>query len=241
MIDIHSHILPGIDDGPSDMAEAIEMAVMAVDDGIRTMVATPHTLNGIHLNYREDILSACDEFNRELKKKDISLEVLPGSEVHLDVDIIRDLDRGKLMTLNDAGRYLSLELPPYFVAGTIVDFINRIRFRGITPIISHPERNRTIQQNEGLLDELISAGAMSQITAESLTGGFGRDIYRISRKMIRMNLVHFMATDSHSFIKRRLPRLSEAVRRLSDLTDKEMLEKITILNPREVVGELAHS
>ena len=115
MIDIHAHILPGMDDGPSTREEALEMARIAVANGIGIIVSTPHSLNGVYINWRKDILSACAQFNAELEKHDIPLTVLPGSEVRLSPEIIDALENGRLMTMNDAGRHISLELPDQFI------------------------------------------------------------------------------------------------------------------------------
>ena len=160
MIDIHSHILPGIDDGPAGMEESLKMARIAVEDGIHTIVATPHCLNGIYSNRRSDILSACAGLNRVLKEHQVPLEILPGSEARLCLEILDELEKGRLMTINDAGRYISVELPDQFIPDTVIAFINRLRGMNITPIVSHPERNPVIQNNIEVLSHIISADRM---------------------------------------------------------------------------------
>ena len=235
MIDIHSHILPGLDDGPDTMADALEMARIAVEDGIRVVIATPHCLNGLYNNYRKGILSACSEFNWTLKKNRIPLEVLPGSEVHLDMEILNELESGRLMTLNDTGQYFFLELPDQFIIRNLVEFIIRLRKLKVTPIIAHPERNLAIQRNVMLLHDLISAGALSQITGGSLTGGFGPHALQCCLRVIELNLVHFMATDAHSPVTRP-PRLFKAVEKLSVLTGKAGAERMVIEGPGMVIS-----
>ena len=222
MIDIHAHILPGLDDGPATTADALEMARMAVEDGIRIIIATPHCLNGLYTNYRKGIISACSEFNLVLKKELIPLEVLPGSEVHLGLEILDDLESGRLMTLNDTGRYFFLELPDQFIPQTLVGFI------------AHPERNMAIQRNITLLEDLISAGALSQITARSLTGGFGPPALQCCLRIIDLNLAHFMASDAHS-PGMRPPILSKAVEKLSALTDKARVESMVHEGPGMII------
>ena len=234
MIDIHAHILPGLDDGPATMADALEMARIAVEDGIRIIVATPHCLNGLYNNYREGILSACSEFNLILKKECIPLEVLPGSEVHLGMEILEDIESGRLMTLNDTGRYFFLELPDQFILQTLVGFIVLLEKMNVTPIIAHPERNMAIQRNVKLLQDLISTGALSQITARSLTGGFGSPALQCSLQIIELNLAHFMASDAHSS-ETRPPILSKAVEKLSALTGKADAQRMVIENPEMVI------
>lgn len=198
MIDIHVHILPGMDDGPSTMDEALEMARVAVLNGIGTIVATPHCLNGVYDNWRDDILSACAELNAELAGRDIPLTVLPGSEVRLSPEVTDALASGRLMTMNDKGRYISLELPEQFIPEATINFINHLRNMDITPIISHPERNPAIQHNIQLLRDIVGAGALTQITAGSLTGGFGEKALKCCLQITDQRLAHFMASDAHS-------------------------------------------
>ena len=233
-IDIHVHILPGIDDGPSTLKESLEMARIAVKNSTRIMISTPHCLNGVYVNWRKDILSACTEFNSALKKNNIPLTVLPGSEVHLSPEIMDALEKGRLMTMNDTGRYISLELPDQFVPQATISFINRLKNRNITPIITHPERNLTIQHNVELLYDLISAGALSQITARSLTGGFGQHALRCSQRIIKLQMAHFMASDAHS-PRARPPNLRAAFKNLSSLTGETMAKKIMFEAPQAVL------
>ena len=187
-IDIHVHILPGMDDGPSTLKESLEMARIAVENGTRIMISTPHCLNGVYVNWRKDILSACTELNSALEKHNIPLTLLPGAEIHLSPEIINALEKDQLMTLNDTGRYIFLELPDQFVPQATISFINRLKNRNITPIITHPERNPAIQHNVELLYDLISAGALSQITAGSLTGGFGQHALKCCQKIIKLEM-----------------------------------------------------
>lgn len=235
MIDIHAHILPGLDDGPATTTDALEMARMAVEDGIRIIIAAPHCLNGIFNNYREGIMSACSEFNWILKNEHIPLEVLPGAEIHLNMDILDCMADGRLMTLNDTGRYFFLELPDQFLPRTLVGFIARLLKMNVTPIIAHPERNMAIQRNTTILEDLISAGALSQITARSLTGGFGPPALRCCLRIIELELAHFMASDAHS-PGTRPPVLSRAVEKLSTLTDRAEAQRMVTEAPEMVVA-----
>ena len=234
MIDIHAHILPGLDDGPTTLDDALEMARIAVGDGIQVIIATPHCLNGLYNNYRKDIIAACSEFNIALKKNHIPLDVLPGSEVHLGIEILNELEHGRLMTLNDTGRYFFLELPDQFIPEMLVEFIARLKKMNVTPIIAHPERNMAVQRNIMLLHDLISEGALSQITGRSLTGDFGSAALQCCLRIVELNLAHFMASDAHSS-KTRPPRLSKAVKKLSALTGKARAEKMVFEGPQRVI------
>jgi len=225
MIDIHAHILPGIDDGPATLEESLEMARIAVKDGIHTMIATPHCLNGLYFNWRTDILRACEQLNSALKKQEIPLTLLPGSEVRLSPEILEEIKKGRLMTLNDTGRYLSLELPDQFLPQSINLLINRLKERDITPIITHPERNLAIQHNIELLHEFISAGALIQITAGSLTGKFGPVVLKCCQRLVESDMAHFMGTDAHSPTSRP-PTLFAAFKKLSSLLGEKRAKKM---------------
>jgi protein-tyrosine phosphatase len=234
MIDIHVHILPGIDDGPATMEESLEMARIAVEDGIHTIIATPHSLDGVHFNRRSDILSACAELNAALGKHHIPLTLLPGSEARLSIEITDELEKGRLMTLNDTGRYISLELPDQFISQATTIFIERLKDGNLTPIISHPERNPAIQQNVVLLSDLISAGALCQITADSLLGAFGPHALQCCEKLIELNMVHFMASDAHS-PRARPPNLSKGYEKLTALAGTIHATRIMSKFPQNVV------
>jgi protein-tyrosine phosphatase len=234
MIDIHSHILPGIDDGPSTLEESIQMARMATEDKIEIMIATPHCLNGLYNNWRAQILSMCTEFNGALQRHHIPLSVLPGSEVHLSTEIIEALEKNQLMTLNDTGRYLSLELPNQLIPQSVIRFINQLIKRKITPIISHPERNQAIQNDIELLYNFIMAGALAQITAGSLTGKFGSRALHTSQRIIEYKMIHFMASDAHS-TQVRPPKLQAAYKKLTSIAGKSRADSIIFQAPRAVI------
>ncbi|MDB9822369.1 tyrosine protein phosphatase [Deltaproteobacteria bacterium] len=235
MIDIHSHILPGVDDGPPSMEGALEMARIAADDGTHTIVAAPHCLNGSYINWRTTILSACMEINLALDEHHIPVTVLPGSEIHMSLEILDELKKGRIMTINDTGRYFSMELPEQFIPETVIAFINRLQIAGVRPVISHPERNRTIQNDIKLLGELISAGALSQVTAGSLTGGFGRRAVGCCMEIVEKGMLHLVASDAHSPEARR-PGLSRAYEKLASLAGMDTAKEIFFRMPQAVIN-----
>jgi len=211
------------------------MAHIAVKDGIRMMIATPHCLNGRYLNWRPGILKACEQFNEALSKHAIPLTVFPGSEVHLCPELLNKLEEGLVMTLNDGGRYICLELPDQIMNRAVVGLINRLQRIGLRPIISHPERNPAIQHNVAWLSDFVAAGALVQITAGSLTGAFGRDASRCCRRILDTDLVDFMASDAHS-LKGRPPRLREGYEKLVSLGGKELAQRIVSEAPRAILN-----
>jgi protein-tyrosine phosphatase len=236
MIDIHAHILPGTDDGPTGLDDALRMARIAVEDGIRLMIATPHCLNGRYLNWKPEILKACEQFNGALLSHTIPLTVLPGCEVHLCPELIHKLEEGHVMTLNDGGRYICLELPDQIMNRAVVALINRLQGMGITPIISHPERNPAIQHNGSWLSDFAAAGALIQITAASLTGAFGKTAFRCCRRILDADLVDFLASDAHS-PKGRPPRMRDGYEKLTSLVGEESAWRIVSEAPQAMLDE----
>ncbi|MCP4627877.1 MAG: tyrosine protein phosphatase [bacterium] len=234
MIDIHAHILPGLDDGPSTLEESLEMARIAVKNKIQVMVATPHCLNGRHVNWRKDILAACAEFNSELATHGIPLKVLPGSEIHLSTEIPDEIQNGRLMTLNDTGHYFFLELPDQIIPDSVMRFIYSMRSRNITPIIAHPERNMAIQSNSAMVENFLSAGALCQITGSSLRGEFGPRVFDCCSALLTRRMVHFVASDAHS-ASGRPPDLLKSYKKLSSLIGKKNAENMMVELPQKIL------
>ena len=198
MIDIHAHILPCIDDGPDNLDKALEIAWKACKTGTKIMVATPHTLNGLYRNDRDKILCEVENFKKALKNSDIPLDILPGADIALTPELLPCLESGKLMTINDGGRYLLAELPPYYLPEKIHEIIFGLKTRGITPVITHPERDGIIMKDPEILSGFIERGCLVQITAMSLTGGFGNKIRAFSAGLVKAGMIHIIASDCHS-------------------------------------------
>lgn len=234
MIDIHAHILPGIDDGPDNIDKALEIARKACKVGTKVMVATPHTLNGLYRNDRDNILDEVEDFKKALKNSGILIDVLPGADVALTPELIPCLDSGRLMTLNDGGKYLLAELPPYYLPEKIHEIIFGLKTRGITPIITHPERDGIIMRDCEILSGFIDRGCLAQITAMSLTGGFGKKIKTFSAELIETGMIHIIASDCHSHDKRP-PSLKKAVEVATELIGLADAVKMVKDTPAAVV------
>ena len=239
MIDIHSHILPGIDDGAGDLEEALEMARLAVADGIRVMVATPHlfkhqSMDLDAINEKSVILERLDRFRDRLAAEGIALEILPGCDVPLSADTLRLLAEDRVLTVNDGKRYLLLELPHFSIPPTLEDICFRLQSLGLTPIITHPERQPLIQERPERLGRLVELGCLAQLTAGSLTGGFGRRIARVSRQLVKKGYIHLLASDAHN-TRGRPPILSQAVSALSKLVGPEQARAMVTLTPEKII------
>jgi len=233
LIDLHSHILPGLDDGATDLKEALAMARIAVADGIKTMVATPHVETGLYENSRETILAAVDELRGHLRENNIPLELLPGAEYHLEPDLPGRLQRGELLTINDGGRYLLVELPAAVVPDYTVRVFYELQLQGVTPVIAHPERNLALTRHPSILYELVARGAVTQLTAASFTGG-SRSAAAAARAFLTKGCVHLVATDAHSSA-RRPPLLAEACRQVVKLAGQARSVELVSDNPLRVL------
>lgn len=196
MIDIHTHILPGIDDGSRNWDESLLMAKKAVDNGIDKIIATPHHQNGIYLNEANKVITLVREFNQLLHNEHIPLTIYPGSETQMYAGFINDLKEERFFTIN-AKRYVLLELPYNEVPRFAEQLIYDIQLAGYTPIIPHPERNKDIRNNPIKIYQLVKRGALTQITSSSLLGLFGKDIQKFAFELIECNLTHLLATDAH--------------------------------------------
>ncbi|MGQ9689653.1 MAG: tyrosine-protein phosphatase [Desulfobaccales bacterium] len=239
MIDLHVHILPGIDDGPRSLKDSLEMARMAAAEGINTMVATPHlfrrkSVNFATLNRPEDIRQAVADFNRRLAASGIELTVLPGSEAPLFPEIIAFIDEHRILTLNDGHRYISLEMPDTAIPPAIDTIVFEISSRGLTPVISHPERNPIFYEMPEKLRRLISLGCLAQITAGSLTRAFGWRVARFTKKLLRQGLVHVVATDAHN-LTHRPPLLREALEKLRRIVGESQAWDMVATIPERII------
>lgn len=198
MIDLHCHILPGIDDGALDEKISLKMAQKAVSEGIHTIVATPHHQNGHYLNEKKDIVKYVQNLNELLKQEKVSLTILPGQEIRLYGEILEDYRADKILTLNDTRKYLFIEFPSSQVPHYAEQLLFDVQSKGLIPIIVHPERNSRLLEEPDLLYKLITNGALAQVTAGSVTGRFGKRIKKFSQQLIQSNLVHFVSSDAHN-------------------------------------------
>ncbi len=240
MIDLHNHLLPGIDDGAKKVEETLQFLRIARRDGVGTVVATPHMKPGVFDNTRETILERVS-LVREAQKGDEAEGVLllPGAEVHFTADLPQRARSGTLMTVADRGRYLLLELPYQQVPMGVDDMIFRLRLTGLTPIMAHPERVAYYLEDIERVAASVRLGALTQVTAASLTGGFGDKARDFARAMLARNLLHVIASDSHD-VRYRPPVMSEAVRVaagvVGEAAARRMVEETpqAILDGREV-------
>lgn len=201
MIDIHSHILPDIDDGASDLDQAILMARQAVEQGIQAVIATPHHENGRFTNDTSFVEKQVISFQKELDQRNIPLRIHAGQEIRVYRGLVDDVEAKRTSTLVGSN-YILLEFPSDRISSGIHDFLYELQLMGIVPIIAHPERNREIAENPTRLLELVELGALTQVTAHSLLGLFGKSIQKLSFDLCRNHLAHFISSDAHNTTNR---------------------------------------
>ncbi|KRF35922.1 hypothetical protein ASG93_25710 [Paenibacillus sp. Soil787] len=202
MIDTHCHILPGLDDGAGSLEEAVEMAIHAANEGIHTIVATPHHGDGRHDNDASAVGLAVQELNLELETRNIPVQILPGQEVRVYKGLLDDLEAGTIRTLNDT-QYLLLEMPSYGVPDYVEDLLYELHIQGLTVMIAHPERNIDFIKDPRRLQQLVGQGCLCQITSQSIMGLFGRKIQRFAIQLCKKNLTHTIASDAHNMANRK--------------------------------------
>lgn len=217
--DIHGHFLPGIDDGADDWGMSLAMARMAVDEGFRTVVATPHQLGGYAVNSGDIIRRLTVEYQQRLDAENVALQVLPGADVRIEDGMIGRLRRGDVLTLGDQGRHVLLELP-HEIFMPLEGLLEQLTKIGIVGILSHPERNQGILRQSNVLKPLVNAGCLMQVTAGSIDGAFGERIRRFTEWMLQSGLVHLIATDAHG-VETRQPTIRQAFERTCQLTDDQ--------------------
>lgn len=225
MIDTHSHILPFSDDGAGNWEESIAMATEAAKEGINIIVATPHHHNGLYYNDRIMILDRVNLLNQKLKIKNINVSILPGQEIHVYDNYLKDLQEGKLLSINNNKKYVYLEFPLNNIPKGVEQLIFDIQVSGYIPIIPHPEKNQEILEKPLKLYNLVKKGALTQITTSSLLGLFGKEIHRFTLKLIDNNLTHLLATDAHQVNGNRSFNLSEAYKALSEYGGSGLVDK----------------
>lgn len=234
MIDIHSHILPNLDDGARNLDESLEMARIAVRDGITQMVATPHMYNGLSPNPQPGQVAArVASLQSEVGD---ALTLLPGNEVHITHDLVDKLESGRVTPLNRKN-YMLVELPSMNVPEGVEAVFYSLQIHGVTPILVHPERNQQIQARPSLVARFIDRGVRIQVTAMSITGEFGRGARACVETLLRHNCVHFIATDTHR-ASRRPPILSSGRDAAAGIVGHEAAQRMVLDFPRAVVDGL---
>jgi len=206
MIDLHCHLLPGLDDGARDIAASCEMARAFVTDGVEVVACTPHIFPGIYHNTGPQIREAVGHLQRNLEEANIPLRLVAGADNHVVPDFVQALNSGHLLSLNGS-RYVLVEPPHHVAPLRLEDLFLEILWAGYVPILTHPERLTWIKERYDVIARLVRAGVWMQVTSGSLYGAFGRDPQYWAHRMLDEGCVHILATDAHDS-RRRPPDLA---------------------------------
>jgi protein-tyrosine phosphatase len=236
MIDIHSHILPEVDDGAKSLDEALRMAEIAVADGITHMVATPHCGEYGTTEGWESIKMRVSDFQAHLDRNGIGLQMVTGTETLVAPTLPQWMDEEIGFSIGKT-RYLLIEFPftnlPFYTENVLFD----LQAKGFTPIVAHPERYAYVQQEPEFVEKLVSKGMLMQVTAGSLTGVFGERARASAEALLKRNLVHFLASDAHSPTSKRIPVLTEGLERAIQLVGEPAALQMVVDRPRQVLAD----
>lgn len=236
MVDIHSHVLPGVDDGAPDKDRAIAMLKQAKKEGTNSIFATPHCIFGEsrYINFGDRIIERYDDFINEIDKHDLGIDVYLGQEIFVSYDIPVYLREGKVLTLNKS-RYILIELPMQTIPLYFNNLLYNLELDGYVPIITHPERNEEVIRDPKVADDLIQRGALMQIDSSSLRGLFGKSARKMALTLLRYNKVHFVASDAHSCNGGRNTSLKEAYHMVAKRMGEQKAQELFILNGQKVI------
>jgi len=237
MIDLHSHILPGIDDSCFDIEETLKMVRDAELVGIDKIFATPHFVEGRFQNYKNDIVGYVDTLNLLLSSSGINVTVFYGSEVKVFPEIVSLLKSNKLCTLNNS-RYILIEFPMNIRIPNICNVINNIIVAGFIPIIAHPERYEYIQRNIKEAIQYVEFGALLQLNVNSVIGGYGEEARVCAIKLLKHNLIHLWGSDSHNYRSVYTEQLNKSFATIEKIIGLNKFKVIVDTNPECVLNNI---
>jgi protein-tyrosine phosphatase len=231
VVDIHSHILPEVDDGPKSWEVSVAMCRAAASDGITHQVATPHANDRWHYDraYLQGLLTQLQLLIGE------RLTLILGCDFHLSYDNMQDVLANPARYAIGETRYMLVELSNYSVPQQTTDCFMQLGDRGITPVITHPERNPILRESPQRVVEWAEQGCVIQVTGSALTGFWGERVRRAALWLIERQAVHVLATDAHE-MEKRVPILSTARDAAADICGSEVAEAMVDANPRAIVS-----
>lgn len=232
MIDIHHHLLWGVDDGAKDFDTAVAMAKASSANGVTHIVCTPHA-NSRYLYSPEVNQAKAEQLQSRLDADNVPIRIGMGCDFHMSYDNIQDAKTDpSRFSINGLG-YLMVEIPDYGVPAGMTEIFYELQLAGLTPILTHPERNPTLQTDHTRLGEWMRGGVLVQITGDSVTGKMGKKAEKLAHVLLAKRWVHFVATDAHG-VGSRPPRLSEAREWIAKKHGQDYAESLVTANPQAV-------
>ncbi|KGK91253.1 histidinol phosphatase [Desulfosporosinus sp. HMP52] len=234
MIDTHSHILPGLDDGAKTIADSLGIVRQLVHSGFTTLIATPHVMEGRDFLSPEEILAAVEQLRKHVAEEEILVEIWPGAENYISPDLGKWAGEGKLMTLGNTGKYLLLELPMLEIPQYTEQVLFDLQVQGLTPVLAHPERNRGLIERPEYLVEWANKGVLFQMNLRSLSGRYGPEAQELAERMLRSGLIHFVGSDAHRISQEDGVYL-KGLGSVKETAGEEGFREVTLENPRAVL------
>jgi protein-tyrosine phosphatase len=236
MIDLHCHLLPGIDDGPETLGEALEMARIAVVNGIEEAHVTPHLHPGRWDNDLQKISAAVESYRAALAQADIPLSLGFAAEVRLDYDIVPLIEAGRVPFLGtlEGHQVMLLEFPHSHVPVGADKFVAWLLARNIRPMIAHPERNKDVMRDPDRIEPFVREGCLLQLTADSVSGGFGELCAQRAREFLERGWVSVLASDAHDTVDRP-PRIAPGRDAAAQIVGEEEARRMTYGTPLRIV------
>lgn len=237
MIDLHCHFLPGIDDGAENIEQALELARLAVADGITVAAMTPHVHVGRYENFQSSIVKNTEAFQKVLEHKGIALKVVPAGEVRLNADVMDLVASGEAPFLGvlDGYRIMLLEFPHSQIPMGADKLVQWLLAQKIRPLIAHPERNKDVMRTHAKIEPFVNLGCLLQVTAGSLVGQFGSSAQKAAEYFLEQNWVSVLATDAHDALNRP-PNLSLAKDYLLARGKSVLATRLLETTPARILG-----
>ena len=234
MIDLHSHILPGLDDGSKNMAETLGMVRQLHEAGIKTLTATPHVIEGRTFLSPAEILETTAQVRKSVAEAGIPVEILPGAENYIFPDLAKYARDGKLMTLGNTGKYLLVEFPMLEIPHYTDQVFFELQVLGITPVLAHPERNKGLADEPEQILNWARKGVLFQLNMRSLSGHYGPDASKLAEILLSSELIHFVGSDTHR-VSRSEFTYPEALQSVHEIVGETKYQKMTRLNPLTIL------
>jgi len=239
VIDLHCHILPGIDDGAKELSVSLAMAKASVEQGVTVVACTPHILPGLYHNSGPAIRQAIQELQEVLNQQGIPLQLVTGADVHMTPDFVAGLRSVRLLSIADS-RYVLVEPPHHTAPPQLEDFFFNLVVAGYVPILTHPERLSWVPARYEVIKRLVRGGVWMQITAGSFAGAFGRNTLYWAERMLDEGCVHLIASDAHD-AEHRPPSMAAGRDLVAKRVGAEEAQRLVLTRPMGILKDQAPS
>lgn len=237
MIDIHSHILYGIDDGATTIEDSLNILKEAEKLGFSDIILTPHFIKGSKfICNNKDKRLILKQIKDEYEKRNGKINLYLGNEIYYENNMLDLIMEASATTLNNS-RYMLFELPMHSEVNNLREVIFNLKVKGVIPVMAHPERYEVFQKDPNELYELINQGCLMQCNFGSLVGIYGKEASKCIKTLLKHDMVHFMATDVHRYDGRNYTKLNEAIIELEKIVTKDYLKELTEINPLCIIND----